>query len=125
MGFFNKIFSFMGFEDEKQKAKPKEKKLTPNKINASFELKSKGKKENKVESVKINEESEISSFIEKVKENGVAIADLSSFEKDKKIRAFDFISGAIFALEGQIEKLKPNVYICSLDQLDYFLGEEV
>lgn len=123
MGFFNKIFSFIGFEDENQKARPKEKKQAPKKIGASFELKNKGKKDNKVETIKIKEESEIAEFIEKVKQNSVAIADLSNFEKDKKVRAFDFISGAIYALDGQIEKIKPNVYICSLDNLESFLGE--
>lgn len=124
MKFFNKIFSFLGFESEQQNKKPKEKREVPNKINASFKLKNTNKKQNKIETIKIKEEAEIANFIENVKENGAAVADLSAFEKNKKIRAFDFISGAVFALDGQIEKLKPNVYICSLDELDYFLGEE-
>lgn len=125
MGFFNKVFSFMGFEDEQPKQEPKQKRQAPSKINASFELKAKGKKENKIETIKLKEEADIGGFIDIVKESGAAVADLSGFDKDKKIRAFDFISGAIFALEGQIEKVKANVYVCSLDQLDYFLGDDV
>lgn len=124
MSFFNKVFSFMGFEDATAKTEVKDKKVKPSKIKSSFQLNSKGKKAKNVQTKKLASEQEIAEVIDLIKTQNTIIVDLSAFDKEKKVRAFDFISGAVFALEGQIEKLKPNVYICSLDELNYFLGED-
>jgi cell division inhibitor SepF len=123
MGFFNKMFSFMGFENSASNAANEEKKQKPSKIKSSFQLNSKNKKEKAVQTKKLASEQDISEVIDLIKKQNTIIIDLSAFDKEKKVRAFDFISGAVFALEGQIEKIKPNVYICSLDELNYFLGE--
>lgn len=130
MGLFNKIFYLMGFEDgnqtqskpekEEEKAKRKRKSAKPL---ASFSLKEKKKEKKTLETFKLRSEEEILPLIENLKKNGGVIVDLSALSKDKKVRAFDFISGATFALEGRMEKIETNIYVCVLEELNFLLEE--
>ncbi|MGI5842394.1 MAG: cell division protein SepF [Christensenellales bacterium] len=120
----------MGFEDanqtqtkpEKEEGKTKRRNKSAKPF-ASFSLKEKKKENQTLETFKLRSEEEILPMIDVMKKKGGVVVDLSMLSKDKKIRAFDFISGATFALEGRMEKIETNIYVCVLEELNFLLEE--
>jgi cell division inhibitor SepF len=56
--------------------------------------------------------------LEELKNVKTLIIDLSNF-KENRGRSLDFISGAIFALDGELKKIDDNKFYCNLN-----MGEE-
>ncbi len=108
MGFLDKIFKAFGFEDEGKATLQGEKKTE----GASFDLK---KFRTRTPSTRFaSSQLQVQQILDELKEKGVVIIDLSGFNITDRVRALDFISGAIFALEGSIKKLEDEKYYCSL-----------
>lgn len=127
MKFFDKFLALLGFEskeqevqDEIKQTKKKAKNLT---LNSNFNLQSNTHHKRLPATRNISSQDQVSLVLDELKEKSAIIIDISGFEKSMKIRAYDFICGAIYALGGQMKKLDTNKYLCSLDDLSNFLED--
>ncbi len=115
MGIFDKLLKAIGFDDESEEkieTKPIEKKKEQNiNVNSKFDLKNFQEKiiEEKEYLPKTQEEIEeiARTFI-----NGTDVnVDFSQFPEIDKMRALDFLSGIVFALNGKMEKINKTSYL--------------
>lgn len=56
---------------------------------------------------------ETSEIAAKIKENRAIVVNLHKLQREYSQRAIDFLSGVIFALDGTIQKIGPNVFLCA------------
>lgn len=126
MNFFDKFLSVLGFEskeraqDEVKQPKKKTKNL---KLNSSFNLKSNSHNRRLPATRNISSQDQVAFVLDELKEKSAIIIDISGFEKNLRIRAYDFICGAVYALGGQMKKIDVNKYLCSLDDVSSFMEE--
>ena len=126
MKFFDKVLSVLGFESqEENKAVLKEpKKKTKNlTLNSNFNLQSNTHHKRLPATRNISSQDQVALVLDELKEKSAIIVDLSGFEKSMKIRAYDFICGAVYVLGGQMKKIDTNKYLCSLDDLTDFMED--
>lgn len=124
MSILDKFLSALGFESsEEQKVTQKPKKKKNMEI-ASFNLTSNTHNKRLPATRNISNQEQVIQVLEELKKKSAIIIDITGFDKVNRIRAFDFISGAVFALEGTIKKIDSNKYLCSLDDITSFLGDE-
>lgn len=124
MSFFDKMFAFLGFESQEEKDKinkSKKKIIAP--VNSNYNLRGNSHNKRLPATRNVSSQDQVVQVLEELKRKSSIIIDLTGFEKMEKIRAFDFISGAVFALNGQIKKIESNRYLCTLDELTDFLEE--
>ena len=132
MGFFDKLLSAIGFENEdeaevitKQK---KEKKQKSNLTAAKFDLSQEKeeskelsrfgatKREETEEDLKVyspDTQTEIEQILLRVKNGENVLLNLTNFSDEDRIRALDFISGALFVLNKIIKKVENNLFMIS------------
>lgn len=132
MGFFDKLLSAIGFENEdeaevitKQK---KEKKQKSNLTGAKFDLSQQkeqskelsrfgeSKREQAEEDLKVyspDTQTEIEQILLRVKNGENVLINLTNFSDEDRIRALDFISGALFILNKTIKRIESNLFMIS------------
>ena len=132
MGFFDKLLSAIGFENEdeaevitKQK---KEKKQKSNLTAAKFDLSQEKeeskelsrfgavKREETEENLKVyspDTQTEIEQILLRVKNGENVLLNLTNFSDEDRIRALDFISGALFVLNKTIKRVENNLFLIS------------
>lgn len=131
MGFFDKILSAIGFESDDDEPKPgKEKKNKKEQItSAKFDLSKSQEPESKelsrfgnTKQEKTEEELEVFSpetqtdienILTKVKNGDNALINLAAFSDEDRIRALDFISGALFIMEKNIKRIEGTLFLIS------------
>ena len=131
MGFFDKILSAIGFESDDDEPKPsKEKKSKKEQItSAKFDLSKSQEPESKelsrfgnTKQEKTEEELEVFSpetqtdienILTKVKNGDNALINLAAFSDEDRIRARDFISGALFIMEKNIKRIEGTLFLIS------------
>lgn len=131
MGFFDKILSAIGFESDDDEPKPsKEKKNKKEQItSAKFDLSKSQEPESKelsrfgnTKQEKTEEELEVFSpetqtdienILTKVKNGDNALINLAAFSDEDRIRALDFISGALFIMEKNIKGIEGTLFLIS------------
>ena len=131
MGFFDKILSAIGFESDDDEPKPsKEKKNKKEQItSAKFDLSKSQEPESKelsrfgnTKQEKTEEELEVFSpetqtdienILTKVKNGDNALINLAAFSDEDRIRALDFISGALFIMEKNIKRIEGTMFLIS------------
>lgn len=131
MGFFDKILSAIGFESDDNEPKPsKEKKNKKEQItSAKFDLSKSQEPESKelsrfgnTKQEKTEEELEVFSpetqtdienILTKVKNGDNALINLAAFSDEDRIRALDFISGALFIMEKNIKRIEGTLFLIS------------
>lgn len=131
MGFFDKILSAIGFESDDDEPKPsKEKKnkkeqITSAKFDLSKNQESKNKeltrfgntkqdkKEEELEVFSPETQSDIENILTKIKNGENALINLAAFSDEDRIRALDFISGALFILEKNIKRIEGTLFLIS------------
>ena len=131
MGFFDKILSAIGFESDDDELKPsKEKKNKKEQItSAKFDLSKSQEPESKelsrfgnTKQEKTEEELEVFSpetqtdienILTKVKNGDNALINLAAFSDEDRIRALDFISGALFIMEKNIKRIEGTLFLIS------------
>lgn len=57
------------------------------------------------------------SIVNKIKENKTVVVNLKNTEYEDGRKIFDFLNGAVFALEGTINKIADNVFILAPKQV--------
>lgn len=131
MGFFDRILSAIGFESDDDAPKPsKEKKNKKEQItSAKFDLSKRQEPESKelsrfgnTKQEKTEEELEVFSpetqtdienILTKVKNGDNALINLAAFSDEDRIRALDFISGALFIMEKNIKRIEGTLFLIS------------
>lgn len=119
MGIFDKIMKAIGFEDEDIETSKKDEPIIEKKekkviINSKFDLKSikeEGIIENKLQFCNPKAQFDIEEIVKKLIKGCDIKVDFSEFSEIDKIRALDFLSGAVFVLDGKIEKVDKNIYL--------------
>lgn len=56
-------------------------------------------------------------IVNKIKENKTVVVNLKNTEYEEGRKIFDFLNGAVFALEGSINKIADNVFILAPKQV--------
>lgn len=131
MGFFDKILSAIGFESDDNEPKPsKEKKnkkeqITSAKFNLSksqepeskelsrFGNTKREKTEEELEVFSPETQTDIENILTKVKNGDNALINLAAFSDEDRIRALDFISGALFIMEKNIKRIEGTLFLIS------------
>lgn len=122
MGFFDKILKALGFEDEEQlnedkkiEQKKEKKKTKSIKVRSKFNLEDVEEKGREVKHTP-KQQSEIEFIIKDLIDGNIVYADFSELDDSMKIRALDFLSGAVYILNGSIEKQDNFLYILTTNK---------
>lgn len=116
MSFLSPIWRVLGFEDEN--TSPKKEKKEINKNTASFVLADNNYHKQLPTTRFARNQAEVEKVLEELKQVKTLIVDLSGFKENRQ-RSLDFISGAVFVLDGELKKLDNEKFYCNLD-----IGEE-
>lgn len=109
MSFFSPVWKVLGFEDD-SKTQKKQKVQT---YNASYNLSDNNYHKQLPSTRQARNQTEVEKVLEELKQVKTIIIDLSNFQENRQ-RSLDFISGAIFALEGEIKKVDNNKFYCDI-----------
>lgn len=112
MGLISKIKRFLGLieEDEELEILPE----IPDSSGKVFPITSKRRKEGETVTVFIyglNNFNEVQRVVNEVKMSKIVVVNFESASKEEAIRALDFVSGAIYALEGKLQKIGDYVFL--------------
>ena len=111
MSFFGPIWKILGFEDEERP----EKKKKVQTMTASFDLSNNNHHKQLPSTRQARNQKEVQEILEELKQIGTLVIDVSNFQENRQ-RSLDFISGAIFALEGQFSKINEDKFYCSISE---------
>lgn len=134
MGFFDKILQGLGFEgnNEPVQKKVKKQKVTEDTysgLGAEYNF-NKEKELEKQQEMAIEEEvekdtntgvimknpttqSDVQDIIDEIKNGATIIVNLTGFSAPDRIRALDFLAGALYTLGGKLQPLEGNLYLVS------------
>ena len=110
MGFFSPIWKVLGFEDDAKQEKKKEVQT----CNASFNLSDKNHHKQLPSTRQARNQAEVEKVLEELKVVKTLIIDLSNFMENRQ-RSLDFISGAVFMLDGELKKVENDKFYCNLN----------
>lgn len=141
MGFFNKILKGLGFEDEEveqpKKEKIKEKKPKKETVIATYNLNefennlSKKTQQSKeveksiqsedapkaeqieFELVKVKSQTDVQEAVKKLKVKRKVLLNVDGLSSIDLVRSLDFVTGAVFALDLNMQKVDDNLYLIS------------
>lgn len=132
MGFLDKILKGLGFEGEdkppaKKTAKSKSD-ATYNGVGAEYNFKEKIAEKNEGEEVLEEKndnigvvmknpttQKEVQEIIDSLKVGATIIVNLTGFSATDRIRALDFLAGALYTLGGKLQVLEGNLYLVSVE----------
>jgi cell division inhibitor SepF len=89
MGLMNRFWTFIGLQDEEELV------LTEPR---SYE--------------------EAQQIADHIRSRKSAVVNLQRVRPDQAIRIVDFLSGTVYALNGNISKIGPNIFLCTPDTVD-------
>lgn len=129
MGIINKIKKFLGLLDEDEAESPD---IVWDNQDKVFPITSRKKREKDTVTVFVyglNNFDEVQRVVNEVKLSKIVVVNFESAPKEEAIRALDFVSGAIYALEGSLQKIGDYVFLAvpkgisvedaTLEQRDY------
>lgn len=116
MSFLSPIWRILGFEDDSKPEQKKQKKEQT--TNSQFVLTDNNYHKQLPATRNARTQDEVEMVLEELKNVKTLIIDLSNF-KENRGRSLNFISGAIFALDGELKKIDDNKFYCNLN-----MGEE-
>ena len=110
MGLFNGFLRGLGFEGEKKVKSQKniEKEETPSaytNAGAKFDLAS------QYQEIIPNNQQEVQNAVDILKNGETIIINLKQIKDGEYIRALDFLSGAIYVLNGKIKKINDKTFL--------------
>lgn len=59
----------------------------------------------------LNNYDEVRRIIDEVKAGKIVVVNFESADRSEAVRALDFVSGAVYALEGSLQKVGENVFL--------------
>lgn len=111
MGFLNGLMKSLGFESDSKKQNTKqeeEKEIVTNK--AEYDLTNISQNED-IKEFRPQTQVEIQDIVNLLKNDEVVCVNLQDFDKANYTRALDFLSGAIYVLNGKIKRNGDKTFI--------------
>lgn len=113
MSFWGGIFKALGFEGEDKKQERAENKVGVK--DAKYDLIDNKYYKNLPPVRLIINQQHLQETIVELESLKSIVFDFSNFDENLKFRAIDFLSGAIFALEGDLKMIETDKFLCRLD----------
>ena len=117
MGFFDKLFKVIGFDEAENSEEFKNEEKLEEEVEkedikkiptAKYNLK--GKKQ-EIKTYFPQTQSEVNEVVEYFVDGEDVKIDLSKIDEENKSHVLDFVSGAVFALKGEIKKIDESLYL--------------
>jgi len=129
MGVMNKFMNFLGLQEEEEIVERERIVETPEEPETNpYELRSKNKANNVVSihsqknaRVVLSEPrtyDETQDIADHLRSRRAVVVNLQRVRGDQAVRIVDFLSGTVYALNGSISKLGPNIFLCTPDSVD-------
>lgn len=117
MKIFDRLFRAIGFDEEENNEEEnldcescvkKENKANAYLLSAKFNLK---EKKHEIHTYYPQSQQDVNDIVKIYAKGEELILNLENLEIESKEHILDFVSGAVFALEGEISKLEENLYL--------------
>ncbi|MFC5450170.1 cell division protein SepF [Paenibacillus aestuarii] len=129
MGVMNKFMNFLGLQEEEEIVERERIVETPEEPETNpYELRNKSKANNVVSihsqknaRVVLSEPrtyEETQDIADHLRSRRAVVVNLQRVRGDQAVRIVDFLSGTVYALNGSISKLGPNIFLCTPDSVD-------
>ncbi|MCX7796522.1 MAG: cell division protein SepF [bacterium] len=103
--FFKKMFGIVDEEEDLFETDPDKK------VHRIFSVSGKEKETVTVFIYGLNNYDEVRRVIDEVKAGKIVVVNFESADRSEAIRALDFVSGAVYALEGSLQKVGDYVFL--------------
>ena len=111
MGFFNGLMKSLGFESDSKKQNIQQEELKENATNkAEYDFTNLPKDE-EIKEFRPQTQVEIQDIVNLLKDDEIVSVNLQDFESANYTRALDFLSGAIYVLNGKIKRNGEKTFI--------------
>jgi len=133
MGVMNRFMNFLGLQEEEEVIE-REKVMTPTheeseQDNAFETRKQQQTKSNNVVSIHSQKNvrvvlieprtyDEAQEIADHLRSRRPVIVNLQRVRKEQAVRVVDFLSGTVYALNGNISKLGPHIFLCTPDSVE-------
>lgn len=133
MGVMNRFMNFLGLQEEEEVIE-REKVMTPTQEeseqdNAFEARKQQQTKSNNVVSIHSQKNvrvvlieprtyDEAQEIADHLRSRRPVIVNLQRVRKEQAVRVVDFLSGTVYALNGNISKLGPHIFLCTPDSVE-------
>lgn len=134
MGVMNKVMNFLGLQEEEEIVVQERDRAVRDQAFEEEELEapiheSKGRNKANIVSIHSNKNVKVMLTEPKSYDEAQEIADylrsrrpvivnLHRVRGDHAVRIFDFLGGTVYALNGQISKIGPNIFLCTPDTVE-------
>lgn len=130
MGLMNRFWTFIGIQDEEEIIHREQVRedLEDDELPSSVQ---RGKSRNNVVSLHSHSKQnshlvlseprsyeEAQQIADHIRLRKSAVVNLQRVRADQAIRIVDFLSGTVYALNGNISKIGPNIFVCTPDTVD-------
>ncbi|MDF2814921.1 MAG: hypothetical protein K0Q81_1121 [Paenibacillus sp.] len=127
MGVMNRFLNFVGLQDEEEVIE-REKivdETDENETSSTDPRKSKGnivsihsQRNTRVVLAEPRSYEETQEIADHLRSRRPAVVNLQRVRPDQAIRIVDFLSGTVYALNGGISKIGPNIFLCTPDSIE-------
>lgn len=128
MGVMNKFMSFLGLQEEEEVIERERIVETTEEPETNpYELRSKNKanvvsihsqKNTRVILSEPRNYDETQEIADHLRSKRAVVVNLQRVRSDQAVRIVDFLSGTVYALNGAISKIGPNIFLCTPDSVD-------
>ena len=125
MGIMNRFMNFLGLEEEEEVVEREIVQQEERSFNPPEKLSKRGnvvslhaQKNSRVILSEPRSYDEAQEMADHLKSRRSVIVNLQRVRPDQAIRIVDFLSGTVYALNGSIAKIGPNIFICAPDSVE-------
>lgn len=127
MGVMNKLMNFLGLQEEEEVVERERYEEQPqeNETNASEQRRNKGnivsihsQKNVRVVLSEPRSYEETQQIADHLRSRKPVVVNLQRVRSDQAVRIVDFLSGTVYALNGGISKVGPNIFLCTPDSVE-------
>jgi cell division inhibitor SepF len=107
MGVMNKFMNFLGLQEEEEVIRHEANVVSIH-----------SQKSSKVVLSEPRSYDETQEIADHLRSRRAVVVNLQRVRPETGVRIVDFLSGTVYALNGYISKLGPNIYLCTPDSVD-------
>ncbi|MBD2861832.1 MULTISPECIES: cell division protein SepF [Paenibacillus] len=131
MGVMNRFLNFVGLQDEEEVVVDRDQNRVNDEMEDAETVPSDMRKSNKGNIVSIHSQrnvrvvlteprsyEETQEIADQLRSRRPVVVNLQRVRTDQAIRIVDFLSGTVYALNGGISKIGPNIFLCTPDSVE-------
>jgi len=131
MGVMNRFLNFVGLQDEEEVVVDRDQNRVSDEMEDAETVPSDMRKSNKGNIVSIHSQrnvrvvlteprsyEETQEIADQLRSRRPVVVNLQRVRTDQAIRIVDFLSGTVYALNGGISKIGPNIFLCTPDSVE-------